>query len=195
MRRAWPGLGPSARWTQPLPNRVIVGRKCCPRCGHWRPVSDFRERLRKGGKYALDSYCEACSRARSREQYARLTPKQYALKRERDRSANRFYRDRLAREAGGPGLPIGVGELPNSKQRILLPREPLLAEMESYLLRQRANGHPDFSWEQLAFEVGCPQREIYRIRTGESKRVSSKVADRIAMGIGVPLSMIYRDQL
>ena len=143
----------------------------------------------------LESYCEACTRARSREQYRQLTPKQYRRKRARDRSANRFYRDRLAREAGGPGLPIGVGELPNSKQRILLPREPLLAEMESYLLRQRANGHPDFSWEQLAFEVGCPQREIYRIRTGESKRVSSKVADRIAMGIGVPLSMIYRDQL
>jgi hypothetical protein len=180
MRPKWSGI----RGGQPNP--IVCGRKFCATCGRWRPLSDFR--VHRDVRLRL-SYCDACLRRMARERREAMTPQQIENRREYDRFYN--YGRRRAR-----GQPVREWRTPRSSavdrvERILLPREPLLATMEQYIRAQRSNGDPDFSWEQFARVVKCSQRAIYRIRTGESQRVRIDVADRIAYGMGVPLSLIY----
>ena len=181
MRPKWSGIRSGQ------PNPIVCGRKFCAGCGRWRPLSDFR--VHKDRRVRL-SYCEACLRAASRRQRRSMTERQRENRREYDRFYN-YMRRRAA------GVPVREWRNPRPSavdrvERVLLPREPLLAVMDQYVRAQRGNGDPDFSWEQFARVVQCSQRAIYRIRTGESKRVRIDLADRIAHGMGIPLSLIYQ---
>lgn len=176
MRRAkWSGIHQGA------PNPPVLGRKHCGGCGQWRPLADYRP------SHDL-TYCEHCIRSRSAQRWQARTPQQQDDRREYER----FYRDQQRRQAN---IPVRTFKRPRRSvvdrtERILLPREPLLEAIEHYARAHTRSA--EFSWEQFAAQVDCSQRAIYRIRTGESRRVRIDVADRIACGIGIPLSLIYQ---
>jgi hypothetical protein len=138
-------------------------------------------------------YCAACERAVRREFYRRMTPKQRKRKREVVREANAFYRERKRREEGREPAWKRHAAKVDRTERVFLPREPLLAEMDRYVREQRGNGRPDFSWGDMAMQAGVAERQLHRLRVGESRRVRIDVADRIAIAVGVPLSLIYPD--
>ena len=178
-RAKWSGIRPGT------PNPPILGRKICGGCGQWRPLADYR---RQTAKRPGLTYCEHCIRAISARRWRTQTPQQRDARREWDR----FYRDQQRRQAGVAQRAYSQPRrsVVDRVERVLLPREPLLEAIE-YYARAHTRGRK-FNWEKFAAQVNCSQRAIYRIRTGESARVRIDVADRIAYGMGIPLSLIYQ---
>jgi hypothetical protein len=68
------------------------------------------------------------------------------------------------------------------KERIFLDPAPLVREIE-----RACDG--DYRW--LAQVSGVSERAIYRLRTGESAHVRIDNADKLAVGLGLTLEMIY----
>jgi hypothetical protein len=163
-----------------VPNPVVLGRKFCSRCGRWRPAHDFA--LRPVGK--LTVWCTTCQRVSNRAALKRKTPEQRELRREYERI---WYEVQRRRQ----GIPARPRLRPSAGGRVFLPREPLVQVMEWFVLVQRANGHPDFGWRTFAEMVGRDEHSLFRLRTGESRRVTQDLADRIAVAMNIPLSMIY----
>lgn len=172
MRPKWSGINQTAF------NPIVAGHKFCGRCGRWRQINDF-------GPNNLGqprSYCQTCQRLASRRFYKQRGEK--AL--ERDRESSRMYREAKRRERGTP-----VRNFSNRRtvidrpERVLLPREPLVREMRAFL---KITG---MGWESLARRAGVDSRSLHRIEHGESKRVRIDLADKIAVAMDIPLSLIY----
>jgi hypothetical protein len=161
-----------------VPNPIVLGRKFCARCKHWRHVCDFYPNPDNKGS-GLHSYCTACDRTRRREEYRRHTDEQLALRRE-------YFRIRaevLRRQDGVvPREFKHRHSVVDNPERILLDPVPLLVE-----IGKLCDG--DFRW--LADVSGVPERSIHRLRTGESQHVRVDLADKLAVGLGLTLEMIY----
>ena len=82
-------------------NAVVLGRKHCAGCGRWRHAVDFGSLKRPGpvGR-GLRPRCHGCTRAYERALSQRMTRRQRANKRERDRIWNEGRR----RQRGIPPL-------------------------------------------------------------------------------------------
>jgi hypothetical protein len=172
MRPAYSGLGPGR------PNPVVLGRKFCPICGRWRPVGDFN--FDSANKTGLRSNCGTCCGRRRRAIYRKLTFEQLEDRRE----YQRFWTDAKRREQGIPVRDFrNRRSVVDTPERILLPREPIVAE-----LRIRKG-----QMKQLAVKAQVPERSITRLVSGESERVRIDVADKLAVAMGVPLEVIYRE--
>ena len=168
----------------PRTDDIVCGRKFCAGCGHWRHVCDFgyiRGRRLRGR-------CRACWRAQHREESLNYSEEQL----ERAREYQRFWHDAKRRAAGIPPRNFrNRRSIIDRPEYVMLDPAPLLAEMAHFYRAQLNNGHPDYSWEALAITAGVPARSLYRLRTGESRHVRVDLADRIAVAIGIPLSLIY----
>jgi hypothetical protein len=158
-------------------SEVVCGRKFCARCGRWRHVCDF-ERDPRNRTSGLYSWCRACHRIWKRERYARRTPAERELINEYRRIWNEVQR----RRAGIPPRNWRtLRPLPPRDQGELLDPAPLLTAMKRWDGSQRA----------LARKSGVPPRQLYRIESGESRRVQLNVADRLALALGIPLELLY----
>lgn len=173
MRRAWCGI------KQGVVNQPVLGRKFCPHCGRWRPVSDFS--VKRRAVSGLSPTCLTCDRVEMRERRRHRTPAQRAGVRE----YQRMYAEAKRREAGlpirvrkGRARPRAVDRI----ERVLLDSAPLVIE-----LRRRDQ-------TALARRSGVSEKAIYRLLVGESRRVRIDVADKLAVGMGLTLSLIYTDE-
>jgi hypothetical protein len=154
----------------------VLGRKFCPRCGHWRHLCDFRPIA--GGP---DSYCQACRYILKREAYARRTAAQREAKREYDR----IWYEVKRRRAGTPPRPFKRRRtVIDQREGIYFPVEPLLKALKDW----------DAGYKALARAAGVPERTIYRFRYGESVRVQIDVADKLAVALGIPSAVLWRDE-
>jgi hypothetical protein len=196
------------------PNPVVCGRKFCSRCGRWRQTCDFHVHRRwpNGSARDFQTWCMACTRTAARERYgwkprAVLPPmtdaqklarvNALALARYHERMAGepgyretrneyeRIYRTAKRRERGIQARvyhhhPTVV----DRAERIMLDPEPLLAE-----LRLR-NGE----WGLIAERAGLQGRTVHRLLHGESAHVRLDVADKLAVALGIPLSILYPNE-
>jgi hypothetical protein len=88
-------------------------------------------------------------------------------------------------------------------EHVYLPCEPIVAAMYEHYAAMRANGHPEWCWDDLAraivgdtgpesrAHVQTLTRTMHRYRSGESHHIRLDIADKIAVAIGVPLSLLY----
>jgi ribosome-binding protein aMBF1 (putative translation factor) len=159
-----------------VPNPIVLGRKFCSRCGHWRHACDFAPRWRNTGS-GLSSQCRACTRIMNRESYARRTPEQ----RDRANEYHRIWSEVQRRRAGKPARTANRPSVVDRPERILLDPAPLIAALRRY----------EYSQVELAARAGIRPRAIYRITHGESKHVRVDVADKLAVALGLPLEVIY----
>jgi hypothetical protein len=180
------------RLTTGLPNPIVLGRKFCARCGHWRHVCDFAPRSRNTGS-GLDSYCRACNRMMNREAYARQTPEQ----RERQREYWRIWREAKARAAGVPRSKGKRHTVIDRPEYRFLPAAPLVERIQYDLAHPEPGtmtGDPGFGIEGLAARAGVPARSIDRLLRGESKHVRLDLADKLCFGLGVPLYLVFGEE-
>jgi hypothetical protein len=70
--------------------------------------------------------------------------------------------------------------------RIFLAREPLVEELTAWRRENLAR-----SWVTLGQRAGVPERSIRRIVSGESRHVRLDMADKLAMALDQPLSLLY----
>lgn len=150
---------------------VVLGRKFCAGCGHWRHVADFGEY--RGGPRAR---CRACTRIYQRNWHANATPEQRA----RINEYHRIWYEAKQREAGGQRQ-FYRRSVVDQVERVLLEPGPLLSEVER-------SGLTDLELQALS---GISARAIYRLRTGGSRHIRLDVADKLAVGLGVPLALLY----
>lgn len=160
-----------------IPNPVVLGRKFCPQCGRWRPISDYGAQVQRG-QVGLRSWCGACQRKSNRLSIARRTLEQITDRRE----YHRIWQEGKRRRAGIPQR-NWTRALP--PEAIYLPPQPLLDAMDGFV-----NGQDD-GWEALARASGIHQRQMFRLRTGESTRVRLDVADKLAVAMNIPLALLY----
>lgn len=163
------------------PDPVQCGRKFCSGCGRWRQVVDFGQ-IR--GRFR--ARCRLCFRMEQRGWWANMTPEQ----RERSREYQRIWHEVKRREAGVPVRQSRRRSVIDQIERVLLEAAPLLAEVEDYWHRQRLYGDPDYDWNTLAAAAGVSERGLFRLRK-ENRFVRLDFADKLAVAIGVPLSLIY----
>lgn len=168
---------------QGRPNPIVCGRKFCPKCGRWRLIVYFRMQRTVGRPERLRPWCETCDRIGNRQTKANRTEKQLELARE----YQRFWTEVKRRQAGIP--PRQMEKKPLPIERIFLEPAPLLRAMGFW-----ADAQSDPSWKALARRAGLQPRAIWRLQHGESKHVRIDVADKLAVAIGVPLSVIYPDE-
>jgi transcriptional regulator with XRE-family HTH domain len=161
------------------PNPVICGRKFCARCGRWRHVVDFRPR--RDAKTGLTSYCDTCLRVVGRETRAARTLEQ----RERNREYQRIWGEGKRRRVGIRRREEVLAKRPLRTERILLPIEPLVALLAPY--------RDDGELTTLARRAGVGERSLGRLLSGESMRVRIDLADKLAVALGVPSALIWRD--
>lgn len=154
---------------------IVLGRKFCPGCGHWRHVCDYSPH-----RYKLRSRCHGCQRAYQRGWRRTATEEQ----RERMREYERIRAEALRRARGAARNRPRRGPLP--VERVYFPSQPLLALITDALRRDRFDG-----WEAIGRAAGLSPKTLLRLRTGESARVTIDSADRLAMALGVPLALIY----
>lgn len=178
-------------------NRVVMGRKFCVECGRWRHVCDFVH----GREERIGPRCHVCTRLdwrrRSKAKRGISTPSVVLGRKfcsgcgrwrhvcdfthDGERIGSRCYAcvrlNRRARGSSRPTRTVDVGVL--------------LAELEDHRLRQRANGHPDYSWADLARDSGITDRTLRRYRTGEITHVSIVRADEACVGIGTAFGSLY----
>jgi hypothetical protein len=173
-------------------NPIVLGRKFCTGCGRWRQANDF-ERLDRTAAEGLRARCRACQRRYQRALYSRQSPAQRLLKRE----YRRIWQEGQRRRRGAPPRNFKHRRtVVDRAERIFLEREPLLEAMNAYVARELrsgrdgGNGSPDL-WESLALEAGLSARALWRVRSGESQRVQIDVADKIAVALDIPLSLLY----
>lgn len=145
-------------------SEVVLGRKFCPGCGRWRHVVDFP--LQGGVLFR----CGACARAFKRHSWQTAAPDRRADRLE----AVRFYR--VGHGGGTPRTTIG----PRSP---FLPRAPLVAELD------RLNG----DLANVCARAGVTERTVFRLRHEPGTLVRLDVADRLALAMGIPLAVIYRE--
>lgn len=186
------GVPTREQWTHL--REPILGRLNCQRCGRWRPVSDFGHH--RGG---ISYTCIVCVRAASRAAVARRNAEQRELRREYER----IYKEARRRQAGIPEREWVTRTAPPDPHMrgSSLHRHVDSAALRPHLmawLRAYAAEHP-FDWgyaanrgiSALANASTVPERRIYGIVTGESERTHYAVADRLAVAIGLSLTVIY----
>jgi len=150
---------------------VELGRKFCAGCGRWRLALDFAP-----WKGRLRARCRTCTRRYQRQWLANCTPEQ----RERIREYARIWDEARRRRQGVPPRNFhnrrsAVDEI----ERIYLDPAPLVAELERVELRA------------LSKRSGVPERSIDRILHGQSRHVRLDLADKLAVGLGFNLTLIY----
>jgi hypothetical protein len=162
---------------------VVMGRKFCPGCGRWRHLCDFPRDRRKNPYYhgRLTSRCEACGNIARRYYYRHSAASQLELRRE----YWRIYKEAKRREAGVPESTANRRRVTDRKERIFLDPAPLVAEIK----RQCGD---EYGW--LARRSGVSERAIYRLRSGESAHVRIDNADKLALGLGLTLELIYKGE-
>lgn len=157
---------------------VVLGRKFCAGCGHWRHVCDFSPmRGQPRGR------CHPCQNRYQRAWHAHMTPDQRARRREYDR----IYKDAKRRQAGQRAL--RPRHPPLRAERVFFPPGPLLA-----LLNDAVPSAAIPSWEVLSRLSGLDGHTIRRLRFGESAHVRIDVADRLAAALGLPLALVYPNE-
>lgn len=173
------------------PNPVVCGRKFCSKCGRWRLVAiDFDIQRTNGNR--LRSWCRTCQRLVNREVRARRTEKQRELRRE----YQRIWMEARRRKQGVPPRRFDYSpDNPRRRttpidrvERVLLPREPLVREIDWWL------SEGEHSVVMLVRISGVQERVINRIRSGEHSRVRLDVADRLLVAMRVPLALVYPDE-
>jgi hypothetical protein len=155
--------------------RIVLGRKFCTSCGRWRPVSDFA--VHRDGY--LRAHCQACGRADRRRWYVVATVEQRARKNEYER----IWWDAKRREAG---IPRRRRSGPNAVDRVewvFLPPEPLMS-----FVRQFGE-----DYRTVATRAGITERTLTRYLTGESRHIRLDIADKLAVAIDLPLTLLYGD--
>lgn len=158
---------------------VVLGRKFCAGCGHWRHVADFGRDTRRPG--LLLARCEACVRRAARHYWANMPPEIRADRRE----AKRFLEEKRRRRNGArPRDFKHRRSVVDQREAIYLPVEPLREAIKPY-----ANGE----LTALAERAGVPERTITRIRH-EGTRVQIDVADKLAVALGVPSAVIWGER-
>jgi len=73
---------------------------------------------------------------------------------------------------------------PRPTKRVLLDPAPLLALLDRL---------PVSEYKYLAELAHVPERSIFRLRRGESKRVELDLADKLILALGSHLSLVYGD--
>lgn len=164
------------------PNPVVCGRKFCSKCGRWRHIVDFDVQRARGREPRLRSWCRTCQRVYNRGSNARRSEQQRELAREYQRIWHEVQRRRA-------GIPPRNWRRRLPVERIFLDPAPLLSAMDLWIKAQ-----PEPSWKALARQAGLEPRAIQRLRHGESQHVRIDIADRLALAIEVPLSLIYVDE-
>jgi hypothetical protein len=101
------------------------------------------------------------------------------------REYERIYKEAKRREAGMAVRAIKQARVTDRKERIFLDPAPLVAEIK----RQCGD---EYGW--LARRSGVSERAIYRLRSGESAHVRIDNADRLALGLGLTLELIYNGE-
>ncbi len=185
MRPAWPGFGRGVR------NPLVCGRKFCPDCGRWRHACDFRV-TRHHGKERLDSYCDTCRLRFKRRARSRWTPEQRALHRE----YQRFWTEAQRRAVGTPSRTFRRRVPSDRKERSLLSVDPILTAINQWLQLHLPEWRrdPDRTVENLGSLAGLDARTINRYQSGESRRIQLNAADKLAMALDTPLSLLYPDE-
>lgn len=159
---------------------VVLGRKFCAGCGHWRHLCDYGQH--RGGHRARCRVCHLRYQIAWRD---RMTPEQRAHRREYER----FWYEAKRREAG---LPTGSTRRQRRAlpiERVFFPTEPLLEVLNDAVRRELVE-----SWEVIARRAGLDGHTIRRLRFGESERVRIDTADRLAHALGLPLALVYPDE-
>jgi transcriptional regulator with XRE-family HTH domain len=179
MRRAWSGLGRGkAGRNRPSSNPDILGRRCCPHCGRWRPISDFSAR---NGTSRPHAWCITCVRVRSRQRYREFTRHQREARRESNRINQSFYRERDAR---AQGREIKPHKRVDRIERVMLLRGPLLLQLQAH----------GGLVSDLARRANVSERTLTRLMNDGGRYVRLDTADRLAYAMGVPLELIYCGQ-
>lgn len=156
-------------------SRVVLGRKHCAGCGHWRHVCDFAQH--RGRPRAR---CRVCQAAYQRQWHANATPEQ----RERQREYFRFWMEAKRRQQGiQPRNFRHRRSVVDKVEFVGLPTGPLVSAIERV-------GLADI---ELGAVAGVPPRSVFRLRQGQ-ELVRLDLADRLAQGLGIPLAIIYGDQ-
>lgn len=171
-------------------NPVVCGRKHCTGCGRWRHAVDFFAHCRS--PLQLASRCKTCARRQGRA--VRRDPVRGPLRREYER----IWREGQRRAAGVPERP-GRRPPPDvgpSRGNRMVPIAPLTPFLEQWMnahadeYRNGVNGH----WQGirgLAAASGVPERMLYSILSGHQVRCHYDVADRLAIAVGLSLTLIY----
>jgi hypothetical protein len=111
--------------------------------------------------------------------YAR-TPEQV----ERQREYERIWHDAKRREWGVPPRNFhNRRTVLDGRRESLIERAPLLVELAAL------NG----SQREVAELAGVPERTLYRLLHDGGRWVALDTADRLAIAMGVPLAVIYRE--
>jgi hypothetical protein len=165
-----------------LAREIVCGRKYCPGCGRWRLLCDFPPDTRKSKprRFGLPAArCRACGSIGMRYYEHHATQEQIEARRE----YQRIYKEAQRRAAGIPVSTAKRRRVTDHKERVFLDPAPLVREIE-----RACQGE----YGQLARVSGVSERAIYRLRTGESAHVRIDNADRLALGLGLTLEMIYQ---
>jgi len=167
---------------------VVLGRKHCAGCGHWRHVCDFG--WHKG---RLRPRCRACTRIYNRAWHANATPEQ----RERIREYARIWDEVKRRERGTePRKYQRHRTVVDRPEYAFLPTAPLANAIEAYLIDLEGtglgSGDAGFGIRGLAARAGMQERSVRRV-LGESRHVRIDLADRLALALGLHLALIYGD--
>jgi hypothetical protein len=171
-----------------------MGRRFCPRCGRWRPIADFGVK-RQRDQIVPRSYCGVCQERSNTASKAQRSAEQV----ERHREYQRIWHEAQRRKAGI--APRAFNYDPSNQRRrrtrvdrvemITLDPAPLLQALEWYIAGQRGNGHPDFTWADIARIAGIPERRFWGLRHGENIRIDK--ADTVCVRVlGVPLASVYQ---
>jgi hypothetical protein len=168
---------------------LVLGRKFCAGCGHWRHACDFA--LHRG---RLRPRCHACTRIYQRRWRYNATPEQ----RERIREYDRIWQNTKRREAGIPPRNYHHrASVIDRPEHVFLPTAPLVTEIERYLIESEAAGEHSgdlgFGITGLAMRAGMQERSVRRLLIGESLHVRLDLADRLALALGLHLALIYGD--
>ncbi len=165
--------GRRAGWRR---NPIIQGRKNCPSCRRWRHIHDFVPDRRT----IVAGACRSCRKIR--EAARRRDPVQGANRREYDRiwhegqrrAAGVQSRAFNTQRGGGSGMHVPIG--------------PLGRQVREWLDAYGPGGTA-----ALAHNSGLSERRVYGVRNDETPTVSIRVADALAMGMGLHIDMIYDD--
>ena len=154
---------------------IECGRKHCAGCGRWRHVCDFA--LHHG---VLRARCRTCQRIYQRNWHANATPEQRA----RIREYLRIWDDAKRRERGARK---------NNRRRPSVIDQVEGVYLEPTLLVAKLNRHAG-ELDRIAALAGISERQLRRYRNGESARIRIDIADRIAVALGLPLALLYKDR-
>lgn len=182
---------------------VVCGRKHCASCGRWRHLVDFHP-VRRANRIYADAYCRACRRVRKRNDYAKRRLDREWM--ERKREYYRFWTEVRRRRAGIPPRTLKHRPVPDDPPwrhpdggyvRRRVPTAPLVPVVELWL-REYAAEHPAAvngrrGVMALARRASVPERRINGVLRLETATTHYVVADRLAVAMGLTLTLIYPD--